>query len=275
MQNMMNRAMMRRPTSASAGFAPPQPGGYVTSFPYYSTVVFRASAGTATGYGYVFAQGEERKAFAYAEGAEWTIAGATTALDGRATFSETNLTKPNETIAGESVEIQGIAIQVQPAVTDGLRFMQSRLLAQIATNVEVALSLNGGSNAYKLGTLGQIPSAGGLTGIGLSNIEDEVTVNAVVQAPPIAFGFAQNGWPVRSNFYRLPEGLIWRPAGEVDSMLQVIFRNSRGFSLFKGGDPENAKNDEQSAVSVHPSYLAVVLKVHLIGRQLSQRSAVR
>lgn len=276
MQNLINRgAMVRRPTSASAVSVAKQPGGYVTSFPYYSSVVFRAAAGTATGYGYAFAQGEERKAFAYAEGAEWTIAGATTALDGRATFSETNLTKANETIAGESLEIMGLAIQVQPAVTDGLRFMQSRLLAMIATNVEVSLSLNGGSNAFKLGTIGQIPSAGGLVGIGLSDVEPEPTVNALVQAPNHSFGFAQNGWQVRSNFYRLPEGLIWRPAGEVDSMLQVIFRNSRGFTLYKGGDIDNAQNDAVAAVHVHPSYLACVLKVHLIGRQLSQRSAVR
>jgi hypothetical protein len=276
MQSMINRgALVRRPTSASQVAVPGQPGGYVTSFPYYSTVVFRAAAGSATGYGYVFPQGQERKAFAYAEGQEWTIGGATTALDGRATFAETNLTKANETIAGESLEIMGLAIQVQPAVTDGLRFMQARLLAMIATNVSVELSLNGGSNSFKLGTLGQIPSAGGLVGSGLDNLSPEPTVNAIQERGSERFDFAQNGWQVRSNFYRLPEGLIWRPAGEVDSMLQVIFRNAREFSLFRGGDPENAADDSQTPPSVHPEYIAVVLKIHLIGRQLSQRSAVR
>jgi len=248
----------------------PQPGAYNISFPYYSTVIFRALDSVAAPGTYAFAAGEERKAFAYSEGAEWTIAGATTALDGRATFAETNLTKPNETIAGEAVEIQGLAIQVKPAITDGERFHQARLLAQIATNVSVHLSLNGGQNAYKLGTIGQIPGAGGLVGPG----NDDLMFKVDAVADPATFQLAQNGWQVRSNYYKLPEGIIWQPAGMTDSMLQVIFRNERAFTLYAGGDPENGPQADIEDFKVHPAKIATVLLVHLVGRTYARRSTV-
>lgn len=263
MQNSIaNRAMVRRPTSASASMVPNQPGGFMTSFPYHSTVLFRSQAVLVGGVPtYPFPLGVERKAFGYASGQEWTTAGADTAIDGRATDAETNLTKPNETISGESLEISGIAVQVLPAVTDGTRFPSPRALAMIATNVALELSVNGGSNSYKLGTVGMIPGAGGLLGSG----EDLLNIG------PQSFNFFQNGWQVRSNFYRLPEGLIWRPSGEADSQLQVIFRTTRAFQLYYGGDFDHQVVPEGD----YPAFLACALKVHLIGRQTSQRSAIR
>jgi hypothetical protein len=250
----------------------PQPGGYSTSFPYYSSVIFRGAPASpaVTGYAYAFPHGDERKAFGYAEGQEWETAGATTALDGRATFAETNLSKPGETIAGEALEIMGLAIQVQPAITDGLRYLEPRLLAHIATNVSVELSLHGGGQSFKLGTVGQIPGAGGLVGSGRDGLA--FAIAGAVHAPD--FGFAANGWQVRSNFYRLPEGLIWRPSGNPDSQLTVIFRTVRAFTLYHGGDVDNAQ-DDVALTPVHPDYVAAVLKVHLIGRQYSPRSSVR
>lgn len=255
-------AMVRRPTSASSPNVPNQPGGFMTSFPYHSTVVFRSQAVLSGGVPtYPFPLGVERKAFGYASGQEFTTAGADTAIDGRATDAETNLTKANETISGESVEISGLAVQVLPGFTDGTRFPNPRLLAQIATNVHMDLSVNGGSNSYKLGTVGMVPGAGGLIGGG----------NDYLNPQPQQFGFFQNGWQVRSNFYRLPEGLIWRPSGEADSQLQVIFTTKRAFTLYNGGDFDHQVVPEGD----YAEFLCCALKVILIGRQTSARSAIR
>ena len=262
----MRNNMLRHHTPQIAA---PQPGGYLTSFPYYSRVLFRAEAEEATidmaaGVVYDFPAGVKRIAFGYAQGQDWDIAGATPALDGRATFAETNLAKPGETIAGESLEIQGIAISIEPAITDGEYYTCARLVSQIATNVEISLSLNGGANAFQLGTLTQLAGAGGLTGAGFDSVGGFVAQNT--------FGSVSNGWAVRSNYYRLPEGLVWTPAGDSDSLLHVIFETSRFFRLFEGGDRENFPGAQARTA---PDYVAALFKVHLIGRQRSPRSRVR
>jgi len=264
--NMIHQSMAGRAPIQ----APVQPGAYVTSFPYYSRVLFRADAeeytteDEAVGQVYDFAAGVKRIAFGYSQGQEWEIAGATTALDGRATFAETNLAKPSETIAGEELEIQGIAIAVEPAITDGEYFTDARLVAMIATNVEISLSVNGGANAAQLGTLLQIAGAGGLSGVGYDSLVGNAHHNT--------FGSISNGWAVRSNFYRLPEGIVWTPSGQADSMLQVIFETSRAFRLYEGGDRENFPGAQDRTA---PERIAALFKVHLIARARSGRSRMR
>jgi hypothetical protein len=252
----------------------------VTHYPYYSSVIFRAMRSEEKGpngsYMYEFPRGEKRRAFSYEREKTWDSGGATDAIDGRATLCETNITKANETIAGHMVDIEGLAVLVKPAVTDGLRFVQARLLAMIATNVSMQLGVNGDSNMFPLGTLQHVPCAGGLFG---SGNDDLSFCDLAYGTQPLAerhgrdMPFVSNGWPTRSNHYRLPTKLTWNPAGKEDSQLNVLFTTEREFTLYTGGDPDRAQAFDSSGELIFaPESIAVVLTVHLIGTVYSARS---
>ena len=267
----------------AAGLKALQTQERVTDYPYYSSVCWRADKeqdipdGTFAGSHYTFARGELRRAFAYGRGQAGILAGFTTAIDGLMTLAETNLVKAHETIGGQSVQIDGLAIFAKPAMTDGERFVQARLLTQIATNVSVQLSVNGDENLFPLGTLQQIPAAGGLIGAMNDDLSfipllvDKATLDTNIGAP---MPFGQNGWQTRGNYYRLPSGIIWNPAGLADSMLNVVFTNERAFTLYTGGTPEReqaqAVTDEDDEFA--PSTVGVVLTVQLIAQVVSQRT---
>jgi hypothetical protein len=257
----------------------------VTDYPYYSSVCFRVEGekelddnGAPAGQIYWFRRGELRRAFAYARGQDGQIAGFNVTNDGLMTLAETNLVKPHETIGGQQVQIDGLAIFIKPAMTDGERFMQARLLAQIATNVSIQLSVNGDENMFPVGTLQQVPGAGGLVGIG----NDDLAFKPPIQIPdkgdicevgPGVFPFAANGWQTRGNYYRLPSGVIWNPAGNADSMLNVVFTNERGFALRSGGTPEQEQVwCAQEGKCCNPETIGVVLTVQLIAQVVGQRT---
>ena len=270
----------------AAGLAALQKQQRVTDYPYYSSVCFRAGfvldldpqTGFPIGWSYRFTRGETRRAFAYGRGEDGLLAGFTPAIDGPMTLSETNLVKANETIGGQQVQIEGIAIFVKPAMTDGLRFVQARLLAQIATNVSIQLSLEGDQNLFPIGTLQQVPCAGGLVGSVnddlsfIPTIVDKGILNTNIGAPMM---FGQNGWQTRGNYYRLPAGVIWNPSPTRDSMLNVIFTNERDFRVITGGTPEREQLHQlpgEVPVPFKPLTIGVILTVQLVATIVSART---
>jgi len=252
----------------------------VTDYPYYSSVCFRADFvyDTDIGWHYTFARGQVRRAFAYGRGQDGGIAGFTLATDGLMTLCETNLVKPHETLSGQQVQIDGLGIFVKPAMTDGLRFVQARVLAQIATNVSVQFSVNGDENLFPLGTIQQIPAAGGLVGMGnddLAFIPQNYTAQDLSTNIGDPFPFCQNGWQTRGNYYRLPSGVIWNPAGSPDSMLNVIFTNERAFTVYTGGTPEREQLHQLEGtpdVPFKPVTVGVILTVQLMAQVVGNRT---
>lgn len=246
----------------------------VTAYPYYSTVTWYAEkVGDPPGpYSYTIARGEERRAFSYGKGELMVNAGAPVIV---ATPADTNLTQAAETISGENVEIHGMAIQLKQSGLIGQDPLNPQLLALLQTHCSVDLSLNGDQNRFHLGTLGQIPGAGGLTGAG----QDLTGQNALTGAAN-KMEFANNGWSTRSNFFRLPEGLIWRNKGMADSQLALIFRMERSITAYSGGNFSNNSNgidhDTDWVVPFqgynYPQWIEVTLLVHLMGRVVGPRT---
>ena len=261
----------------------PQDQLRVTPFPYYSKVRFEAEAVATGGAGvaYTVPAGTEARAFAYRAGGSKVIAGFN-AFEPAATIADTNLTRESQTTSGENVYIHGIAIQVLPAsivqeaaapAAPVTRPMSARLLAAIAESTSVELSLNGDEQRHRLGIPSMIPGAGGIMGGG------EDVSGQMAFSPGKNLEFAQNGWGVRSNFFRLPEGIVWRKGDNVDSQLNIILNVRRPIILISGGSPENEVGDQAPVVGVSqgwafPTRIAVSLMVFLIGQVVGERSLV-
>ena len=279
------------PGSADPCLDPLENQQYVTPWPYYSTVKFVANTAQVAPNPrtYIVPNGTRLRAFAYAQGQTMQVAGYT-AEDGVATPAETNLVSANETISGENVLIHGIALQVQasmqhiaPAgVAPGIvRAPDSMLLGELTNSVVVSLGLNGDANLHRLGTVAMIPGAGGLTG----SAHDIVGPLQVAGQTDANQGYPANGWAVRSNFFSLPEGLIWRNKGSADSNLNIIFDVVRQITIFSGGSPENniagigGDLAFSNAIGVsstaqgylYPAQLVVGFKAFLIGTIVSMR----
>jgi hypothetical protein len=217
----------------------------VTPYNYYSTIKFFALrvGGDPGPYTYDLAAGVEARAFAY-EVNQPKQAGGYTAGDGNATIADTNLTTRSQTIGGQNVLVNGIAIQPLPAgmhLNDGdavphrLRLLDYTFLAALMNNVSVELSLNADENTFRMGTMGMIPGAGGLTG----GAPDLVGIRGLA-GDQESLPYPTNGWPVRSNAFKFAEGLTWRNQSNADSQLNIIFRNTRLIRVFSGGDVDNA-----------------------------------
>ena len=259
-----------------------------TSWPYYSTVKFFAPADgdpAAVPVNYVLTQGQQMRAFSYAVGDTRTPAGFT-AADGIATIADTNLTARNQTTGGQNVLIYGIALQWLPAalhLNEGevaphvVRVPDYRFLASLNEAVGVEMSLNGDENLFRMGTIGMIPGAGGLSGAA-----PDVAGLEQFAGDPKQLGYPTNGWPTRSNFFKVPEGLVWRNQSNSDSMLNVKFTVTRTISIPSGGDPENATadipadNDVADVATAEgqsfPTELVAELKVFLVGQVLGPRT---
>jgi hypothetical protein len=260
----------------------------VTAYPYYSTVTFYAfRQGDPPGpYNWGIARGAEARAFSYGKGQAMTNAVmSSVALAGYpiATPAETNLVKASETISGESVEIGGLSVMVkQYGMTDSEDPSQhylcsGELLAALQTSVSVDISVNGDQNRFHLGVLSMLPGAGGLVGAGMhDNVQPSL---GGVDNPT---EFTNNGWATRSNYFRMPEGLIWRPKGQADSQLQLIFRAEREIAIYSGGSAANnvpnqgtdRPSDFVNGIQGYnfPNALEVVLLVHLHGRVVGPRT---
>lgn len=245
-----------------------------TPFPYFSTVQLMAPrVNAAPGpYTYTIAAGTTPTAFTYAQGQNPGQSIPRLVAPGVATFAETNIQTPQQTISGEALEVYGISIQPKHGSipSDG-NFSDSRLLAQIDTNVSVALVMNNGKSTFQLGTVGMIPGGGGIYGWGY----DELGTQPLDGGRP-QFSSQANGNPQRGNAFRMPSGLIWRASGQVDSNLQIEFNVRRAIVLTSGGDPANPLADEAAAAGIRgynfPAQIEANLLVYLHGRVISRVS---
>jgi hypothetical protein len=189
-----------------------------------------------------------------------------------------------QTISGENVYILGIACQWNPACFHKesaedtrhlLRMQDSLFIAALMSRVSVELSLNGGKQTFPLGTIGMIPGAGGLTG----GAQQMAPLGGLDMTPAAIQPYATNGWAVRSNFFRVPEGLVWHAAGQRDAMFCLIFRQQGELIVPAGGSEENIANavDLAAVEDVtrgfdYPAELAAELKVFLMGTVVGPRS---
>jgi len=193
----------------------------VLPIPYWSTVRI---AGTVAA-NVLTVDTTSRKAFQYAVGQDMAIAGrAGTA----AQYADTNLLRSGETLDNASVWIYGIAAEL-------CSNSDPRLAADLWRECSVELSLNG-SQSFKLGTLAMFPSAGGLYGVGQSNLvlpPDNVTGQAADGGPGAAFGSASNGNPMSVNFLKFPQAFKWCGVGsnERDASLSVIVTPNRAITI--------------------------------------------
>jgi hypothetical protein len=163
-------------------------------------------AGTVTTGTLKFAQGK-RSAFSYTISATMTSAGFS-AADGTATDCETNLESAAATVAGESVTIVGVGIQLAPDTDAELaRRVSAHTCARIA---------RGAGAAVKLGPIAAIPGGGGLHGGGNTRVLEPPQNAAAAQASAIG-----NGYPSSLNYRALPEPMIWTPQGTTDGILTV------------------------------------------------------
>lgn len=259
----------------------------ITSWPYYSKVKFVAPTPTAPPgpYTYTIDRGVELRAFSYGVQQPFQAAGFT-AADGNATISDTNLTVANQTTGGQNVLIHGIALQLMPSslhLDNGqplprrVRRADYAFASALWDNVSVELSLNGDENRFRLGTMGMLPGAGGLTGGG-----QDLSGRTSADAGQKDIEFPTNGWPVRSNFFRVPEGLIWRNQSNADSMLNIIFTVQNQIDILSGGSDENsiavtgqdvAANLAQGQLGyIFPTELCVSVMTFLVGEVIGPRT---
>ena len=173
----------------------------VLAFPYYSTLRFNAALnGTASPNAVYTVASGVRKCFNYRIG-DIPGGGAGFSTTFQASKSETNLLKASETRDNADVYIWGIALEVRPGSDPWFTKEIWR-----TGYLELALS---GTDQYLLGPFGFFPSAGGLYGQDRSNV-----LSAETQSPvgPLV-GHLNNGNPQSSNYFRLPQPILWQKNG--------------------------------------------------------------
>lgn len=253
----------------------------LTSWPYFSTVKFQAvRSGNPGSFVYTMTtQTRGLRAFGYALGKSKEAAGYSQ-NDGQATPADTNIVTENQTISGQFVEIWGMALQWHTAALDATapntfdyRFLDGNFASALHRIISVEVGVNGDENTYKLGTIGMVPGAGGLRGgapllTGLPALDGNQNTD-----------FAANGWETRSNFFHMPEGLLWTTSDKPDGNFNVIFRQQAPLILPAGGSPENQAlaSDQLAIPSVsmgynYPEIITAELKCFLIGQTIGGRT---
>ena len=232
-------------------------GTIANSAPYFSRCFFDAARVGAGPFTYTIPAGTERRVFGYAKGG--VVQGTRNGVALEATSADTNLVQPGQTLAGQIVLIQGVSCLVQP----GSDFELARLLlAEMSVNI----STNGDTQSLFMGTPLNLPGIGGLFGLG----------NTALLEPPLNVGapgqwakLGANGEPLSDNFRRVPEGLIWRPAGNSDSNLVIKLRTERAVVA-------NAVATRAAGAGIiaydPPAFAHVDLMFHLICVAISEAS---
>lgn len=234
----------------------------VTSNPYYSKVRF----GTAlTGGGgvastYTIASGTELRAFGYAIGQDMAPAGRSGTTG---TIADTNLQAAGRTIGGQRFHIKGMSIEVLPNSLSG------ELIAALFPETSVRLSLNGSEQQILLGLMHMWPAGGGLSGAQQSN----TGAQALGGGRPV-YWFPNNGLPGVQNYGRMPEQLIWKEEGKVDSNLAVLLRNERAVAFTTQLADEAAAAGVRGYANPAAAAVFVELFVSLCGAVESKRSSL-
>ena len=172
----------------------------VLAFPYYSTVRFNAAQnGTASPNAVYTCISGTRKCFNYRIG---DVPGAASGFGTQQmTKSETNLLKASETRDNADVFIWGIALEIRPGSDP---WLTKEIWRQ--AYLELALS---GTDQYLLGPFHFFPSAGGLYGVDRTNLQGADLQSAA--GPQV--GHLNNGNPQSSNYFRLPQPILWQKNG--------------------------------------------------------------
>jgi len=234
-----------------------------TSFsPYFSRVKFESTR-SATPFIYTVAANLESRAFGYQLGGDMA-AGGYIVTTRTATKCDTNIITAGRTIGGQAVEISGISVQV-------LSSSAAELVTVLWPELSVVLSLNGGENAFLLGTPAMLPGSSGLYGAARNSIGEQ----AIAGGRPNE-GYITNGLPGLHNQAAIPEGLIWYPEGEQDSTLNIIFRSERAAATHNDG----IKNDEAAAAGIRgytfptaaQAFVEILVRLH--GAVVGPRSRV-
>lgn len=192
----------------------------VLPLPYWSTVRFQSTR--AAGPPVVLTiDTTDRKAFAYAQGQDMTIAGFTAAAR-TATLAETNLLRATETRDNSDVWIWGLAAHV---TSDS----EPALARRVWRDTAVQLSLNG-TQQIPLGTLEMFPGAGGLFGSAVTYLKSpEATVTGPSDAEAgigAIMPFMSNGMPLAGNFFRCPQPFKWAAVGKGGSDSSLIITST-------------------------------------------------
>ncbi len=178
---------------------------------YYSRIRITATAVSNT-VAFTVAPGSEFQAFGYSRNGDMTAAG----LPGvQATPADTNILTPNQTISGEMILIVGIGII---ALTQS----DANLLKVLDQCTSVKIKTNG-TQEYLLGVPSMVPGPGGLFG----NSEAWSAAPDLQASVTRSFGVISNGIPHVSNYFQIPEPMIWASSGQGDSNFNVIFKVER------------------------------------------------
>lgn len=261
---------------------------FVLSEPYYSKVIFQAEAPEARPgpFTYTINQGRNIRAFSYAfDSGQATTAGYPAGYT--ATRADTNTADAQKTNAGESVEIFGFALQPIPAFVRDLsgtgvgpyqtdRLSDGRFLGLVDDAVSVSLQLNAGREGYFFGNISMAPGAGGFEGAGNDRLGTEP-----LQGGRPKFSYMTNGRPETNNYFQMPEGMVWLPAGRRDSMLSVRFLFERPVVAYSGGDLDNNAILGRDIAPVagiqgylYPQQVGASLMVWLKGKIVSARTMI-
>jgi len=171
---------------------------------YYSRVRFTAASLAADQY--LLPAGGYVTAFSYGIGSPMNSAG----LAGvNATASDTNILTPSQTISGEIVLVQGISLMY-------LAQSDANFLKQLDQSVSVKIKTNG-TTEYKMGIPSMLPACGGLFG----SSEAWSVAPSLPDQLSRSVGVITNGIPHSSNFYPLPEPMVWASSGQGDSAFNV------------------------------------------------------
>jgi hypothetical protein len=197
-QNLSQMAIAQAIKSSAAGIAQRKWNSY------YSRVRLVSSVLTANAY--IAAAGPQVTAFGYGKGQDMAAGGV---AGTNATACDTNILQANQTLAGETVVVQGISIIL-------LGQSDANFAKQLDQNVSVAIVLNG-TTVYRMGIPSMIPGCGGLYGA-----SESISVVSDLQSQVgRQIGALSNGVPMASNFFPLPGPMIWNPAGKGDSNFAV------------------------------------------------------
>jgi hypothetical protein len=216
---------------------------------YYSRL--RISATSLAANVYSIGAGQDFLGFGYGKNQDMTAAG----LPGvQSTPADTNIITPNQTVSGEMVLIDGIGIIVLPQ-------SDANFLKQLDQCVSVKIKTNG-SQEYLMGIPQMLPGPGGLMGAAeawsvVPNLQEQLSRSV---------GIISNGVPHSSNFYPLPEPMVWGPAGKGDSAFNVILHVERAASTISqfGGAARSAGTGiavyaPPTAAQVFVDYMIVVV----------------